>query len=145
MAHIVVLGAGLGGTIAAYQLRDQLGTEHEGSVVGKGETYSFVPSNPWVAVGWRDRASVEVDLVPVFRSRNITFHPQGTSRLHPAERRIEFPSRKYRRVMSIGLQAAHGFTRPRSDSKNTICTKCARALPSRFTSGWHFTHLEWKS
>ena len=89
MAKIVVLGAGLGGTITAYQLRDQLGTEHEVSVVGKGETFSFVPSNPWVAVGWRDRSSVEVDLVPVFRSHNITFHQQGASRLHPTERRIE--------------------------------------------------------
>jgi sulfide:quinone oxidoreductase len=89
MANIIVLGAGLGGTIAAYQLRDQLGTEHEVSVVGKGETFSFVPSNPWVAVGWRDRSSVEVDLVSVFRSHNINFHPQGASRLHPTERRIE--------------------------------------------------------
>ncbi|MBX4994621.1 sulfide:quinone oxidoreductase [Rhizobium binae] len=89
MAHVVVLGAGLGGTIAAFQLRDQLGAEHEVSVVGKGETFSFVPSNPWVAVGWRDRSSVEVNLRPVFQSRHIGFHSQGAARLHPCERRIE--------------------------------------------------------
>ena len=56
MAHVVVLGAGLGGTIMAYELRDELAKEHKVSVVNNGSHYSFVPSNPWVAVGWRDKA-----------------------------------------------------------------------------------------
>ena len=89
MAHVVVLGAGLGGTIMAYELRDLLGREHKVSVVNKGTRYSFVPSNPWVAVGWRDRDAVEVELGPVFEKRGIGFHPQGAKRLHPAEQRIE--------------------------------------------------------
>ncbi len=33
MAHVVILGAGLGGTIMAYELRDKLGKEHDISVV----------------------------------------------------------------------------------------------------------------
>jgi sulfide:quinone oxidoreductase len=89
MAHIVVLGAGLGGTIMAYELRDVLGKTHQITVVNKGSTYSFVPSNPWVAVGWRDRQSVEVDLVPAFAKREITLRPEGAKRLHPDENRIE--------------------------------------------------------
>ncbi len=89
MSHIVVLGAGLGGTIMAYELRDSLGPEHRISVINKGSRYSFVPSNPWVAVGWRDRHEVEIDLGPVFARRNIDFCPQGARRLDPAARRIE--------------------------------------------------------
>ena len=89
MAHVVVLGAGLGGTIMAYELREALGREHKVSVVNKGTHYSFVPSNPWVAVGWRDRESIEVDLRPVFDKHDIGFYPQGAKRLHPAEKRIE--------------------------------------------------------
>ncbi|MCQ2004935.1 NAD(P)/FAD-dependent oxidoreductase [Rhizobium sp. NRK18] len=89
MAHIVVLGAGLGGTIMAYELRDVLGKTHQITVVNKGSTYSFVPSNPWVAVGWRDRQSVEVDLVPAFARREIALRPEGAKRLHPEENRIE--------------------------------------------------------
>lgn len=89
MAHVVVLGAGLGGTIMAYELRDALGREHRVSVVSKGTKYSFVPSNPWVAVGWRDRDSIEVDLAPACRKRDIALHPQGAKRLHAAENRIE--------------------------------------------------------
>jgi len=89
LSHIVVLGAGLGGTIMAYELRDRLGTQHTVSVVNKGARYSFVPSNPWVAVGWRDRADVEIDLGPVFARRNIGFYPQGAKRLDPAAKRLE--------------------------------------------------------
>ena len=89
MANVVVLGAGLGGTIMAYELRDALGAAHGVSVINLGKDYSFVPSNPWVAVGWRDRAAVTIDLEPVFRKRGIGFHPQGAKRLNPVEKRIE--------------------------------------------------------
>ncbi|WP_176086818.1 FAD/NAD(P)-binding oxidoreductase [Martelella sp. HB161492] len=89
MAKIVVLGAGLGGTIMAYELRNKLGRSHDITVVNKGSVYSFVPSNPWVAVGWREREAVEVDLVPAFKKRNIALRPEGAAKLHPAENRIE--------------------------------------------------------
>ena len=36
MARIVVLGAGLGGMAAAYELRETLGKDHAISVVGLG-------------------------------------------------------------------------------------------------------------
>ena len=89
MAHVVVLGAGLGGTIMAYELRDALAPVHDVSVVTKGTQYSFVPSNPWVAVGWRQRKAVTVDLAPVMARRGIALYPQGALRLHPAEKNIE--------------------------------------------------------
>jgi sulfide:quinone oxidoreductase len=89
MVHVVVLGAGLGGTIMAYGLRDALRAPHQVSVVTKGSSYAFVPSNPWVAVGWRSQEAVTVNLEPVLRKRDIGLHPQGAKRLHPAEKRIE--------------------------------------------------------
>jgi sulfide:quinone oxidoreductase len=89
MAHIVVLGAGLGGTIMAYELRDALGRQHRISVVNKGSHYSFVPSNPWVAVGWRSREAIEVDLTKVFEKRGIELHPQGAAKVHPKEKHVE--------------------------------------------------------
>ena len=89
MAHIVVLGAGLGGVMMAYEMQDQLGQGDRLTVVTKGTSYSFVPSNPWVAVGWRDRDDIEVDLTPVMERRGITLRPEGAARLHPAENRVE--------------------------------------------------------
>jgi sulfide:quinone oxidoreductase len=51
-------------------------------VVSQGDTFHFVPSNPWVAVHWRKRDAIEVDLPPVFRKRGIGFSgwaPSGKS------------------------------------------------------------------
>ena len=55
MAHIVVLGAGTGGMPAAYELREELASAHRITVVNAVDYFQFVPSNPWVAVGWRER------------------------------------------------------------------------------------------
>ena len=38
-------------------------------VVSKGDTFHFTPSNPWVAVGWRQREMIEVDLTPACARR----------------------------------------------------------------------------
>ena len=54
MAEVVVLGAGLSGTIMAYELLPQLRRE-DMTVIGQDRRYHFVPSNPWVAIGWRQR------------------------------------------------------------------------------------------
>ncbi len=89
MAHIVVLGAGLGGAIMAYELREQVRKEDKVTVITKDPMYHFVPSNPWVAVGWRDRKEITVDLAPTMARKNIDFIPVAAKRLHPAENRVE--------------------------------------------------------
>ena len=55
MAHIVILGAGLGGMPMAYEMKEQLRPGDTVTVVGNGPNFHFVPSNPWVAVNWRKR------------------------------------------------------------------------------------------
>lgn len=89
MAHIVVLGAGLGGAIMAYEMKEMVGAAHDVTVVTKGTRYSFVPSNPWVAVGWRQREDIEADLVSAFSNRGIKLRPEGASRLDPSANSIE--------------------------------------------------------
>ena len=86
---IVVLGAGLGGAIAAFEIRDALGKAAEITVVNRGETFHFVPSNPWVAVRWRTRDAIEVQLPPVMQKRGIGYIPVGAAKLLPDENRIE--------------------------------------------------------
>ena len=46
MAHIVILGAGIGGMPAAYELRAALGRSHRITVVNAVDYFQFVPSNP---------------------------------------------------------------------------------------------------
>jgi sulfide:quinone oxidoreductase len=88
MAHVVVLGAGLGGSIMAYELREQLRKEDRITVVTKDPTYHFVPSNPWIAVGWRERKDITIDLGPVMKRKGIDFKPVAAEKLHPEENRI---------------------------------------------------------
>ncbi len=89
MAHIVVLGAGLGGAIMAYELKEQIRKEDRITVVTKDPTYHFVPSNPWIAVGWRKREEITVDLAPTMAKKDIAFIPVAAERLHPKENRIQ--------------------------------------------------------
>jgi sulfide:quinone oxidoreductase len=87
--RIVILGAGLGGTIAAFEVKDAVGDKAEVSVVSQGDTFHFVPSNPWVAVHWRKREAIEVKLPPVFKKRGVGFSPVGAKRVLPGENRLE--------------------------------------------------------
>jgi sulfide:quinone oxidoreductase len=89
MAHFVVLGAGLGGAIMAYELREAVRKEDTVTVVTKDAKYHFVPSNPWIAVGWRKREDITVDLAPVMKKKGIEFIPVAAERLHPDENRLQ--------------------------------------------------------
>ncbi len=89
MAEVVVLGAGLGGTILAYELTSVLRREDRLTVIGQGSRYHFVPSNPWVAVGWRKRADIEIDLSSTMQRKQIRLLPQGARRVVPEESRVE--------------------------------------------------------
>jgi sulfide:quinone oxidoreductase len=81
MAHVVVLGAGTGGMPAAYELRDTLGKEHQVTVINERAYFQFVPSNPWVAVGWRDRSSITFDIRPHLERRGINFIARRCDRI----------------------------------------------------------------
>ncbi len=89
MAHVVVLGAGLGGTIMAYEMKDHLRAGDTLTVVTRDPKYHFVPSNPWVGVGWRKPEDIEVDLGPIFAKKGITFKPVAAKRLDPEHNSLE--------------------------------------------------------
>lgn len=87
--RIVVVGAGLGGTIAAYEIRGAVKDRAEVMMIGDSETYSFIPSNPWVAVRWREPEAIQVHLPPIFAKKKIGFTAMGAKRVHAAEKRVE--------------------------------------------------------
>jgi len=89
MAHVVVLGAGLGGTIMAYEMKSKLKDGDRLTLISDTPTFHFVPSNPWVAVGWRERAAIEVDLAKVCEKRGIDFVPVAAKRVHPEKNVVE--------------------------------------------------------
>lgn len=85
MARVVVLGAGIGGTSMAFELRELLGEKIEIAVVSDSDYFHFVPSNPWVALGWRKPEAIKVHLPGVLGRLGIEFHGQGARQVVPGE------------------------------------------------------------
>lgn len=73
MAHIVIMGAGIGGMPAAFEMRDALPAEHRITVISTLDYFQFVPSNPWLAVGWRKRDEVVTKIAPLLERKGIGF------------------------------------------------------------------------
>ena len=81
MAHIVIMGAGIGGMPAAYEMREALPKEHRVTVVNSTDYFQFVPSNPWVAVGWRTREAVTLPIAPYLQRKGIAFIPKAVTQI----------------------------------------------------------------
>ena len=81
MAHVVILGAGTGGLPAAYDMRAALGPEHKITLIHAVDYFQFVPSNPWVAVGWRSRADVTFPIRPYVEKKGIDFIAQPVDKI----------------------------------------------------------------
>lgn len=89
MAHIVIIGAGLGGMTMAYDMRHHARKEDKITVISDRPTFHFVPSNPWVAVSWRKREEIELDAGTYLNRRNIDFMANGVKRVHPEQNQLE--------------------------------------------------------
>jgi len=88
MAHVVIIGASTGGLPAAYDIRHELGKKHDITVISNTDTFQFVPSNPWVAVGWRKPADTSFKLAPYLEKKGIKFIPVGAREIKPDENRV---------------------------------------------------------
>lgn len=88
MARIVVLGAGLGGVIAAFEARDRARREDEVIVINETDHYNFVPSNPWVMVGWREREEIAVDLIKPMQKKGCELVVGQADKVVPQEKTV---------------------------------------------------------
>ncbi len=88
MARIVILGAGTGGMPCAYEMREALGSEHSVTVINASDTFQFVPSNPWVGVGWRNADDTTFKIRPYLEKKGIEFIAGTATEIDPGENRI---------------------------------------------------------
>ncbi len=89
MAHIIIIGAGLGGMPMAYEMRELLRNGDRLTVVSNQSRFHFVPSNPWVAVDWRQRQDIELELAPLLSRKGIVLVQCGARRVHPERNQVE--------------------------------------------------------
>ncbi len=92
MAHIVILGAGIGGVPMAYDMKREKRREDRITVVSNNPYFQFTPSNPWAGVGWRKREDVTIDLAPVLKRQGIDFICDACVKVVPDENRLVLES-----------------------------------------------------
>ncbi|MFZ1796750.1 MAG: FAD/NAD(P)-binding oxidoreductase, partial [Dokdonella sp.] len=88
MAKILVLGAGLGGMAAAYEIRAALGKDHPITVVGESPQFNFTPSNPWLAIGWRKPADIRIEAAPALARHAIDFIHATAEKVLPTDNQV---------------------------------------------------------
>jgi sulfide:quinone oxidoreductase len=88
MAHITIVGAGVGGVPCAYELRKKLGKEHQVTLLGSSPYFEFTPSNPWIAVGWRDAEQTRVELSQPLKSKGVQWIPENVVAIDPSGKRL---------------------------------------------------------
>ena len=89
MAHIVILGAGIGGMSCAYEMREQLRPEDKVTVISDSPLFQFVPSNPWVGVNWRTKEDITIPIAPYFERKGINLIATPAQRVHPEKNQVE--------------------------------------------------------
>lgn len=94
MAHIVIIGAGTGGMPAAYEMKDAVGDAHEVTVINEKDYFQFVPSNPWVAVGWRKRKDITIPIEKYLQKKKINFICDRVETIDAAGNKLELAKGK---------------------------------------------------
>jgi len=89
VTDIVVLGAGIGGIPAAFELKQVVGSNAQITVVSNTPYFQFTPSNPWVGVGWRGRKDITVDMASILAKKGINFIASGAKKLNPKKNEIK--------------------------------------------------------
>lgn len=89
MAHIVIIGAGIGGMPTAYELKTKIGSNHQVTVVNAVDYFQFVPSNPWLGVGWSKREKITFPIRPYLEKKGINFIAQPVTRIDAEQNSLQ--------------------------------------------------------
>ena len=73
MAKIVVLGGSFGGLTAAFELKRLLGKTADITLLSDMDKFVFIPSLPWLAMGWRKAENITIPLKTILERKGITF------------------------------------------------------------------------
>jgi len=88
MAKILILGGGFGGVVTAERLAEQLGDEHQITLVSRSRQFVFYPALVRLAFENAEPADVSFDLRHTLLDRRINFVDAEVAYIDPVERNI---------------------------------------------------------
>jgi sulfide:quinone oxidoreductase len=88
MAKVLILGGGFGGVVAAERLAEQLGDEHQITVVSRNRQFIFYPALVRVAFGKCSPKDVSFDLRYTMLNRRVNFVEAEVAHIDPSERKV---------------------------------------------------------
>lgn len=86
MAKVLILGGGFGGVVAAERLAEQLGDEHQITLVSRSRQFVFYPALVRLAFGKCQPADVSFDLRHSLLNRKVNFIEAEVARIDPFDR-----------------------------------------------------------
>ncbi|MGQ9871842.1 NAD(P)/FAD-dependent oxidoreductase [Leptodesmis sp.] len=93
MARVVVIGAGLGGLPAAYELRHRLPRHHQVTLISNQPKFTFVPSLPWVGLGLRSLSRIQLELAKIVPQHGIELILEAVTAIDPQAKQITLQDR----------------------------------------------------
>lgn len=100
MAKIVVLGGSFGGLTSAFELKRLLGRKADITVVSDEDRFVFLPSLPWLIMGWRKPEDITLKSSDVLKPKNIAF-------VHDAAQHIDADASKV--VTTAGKEFSYDY------------------------------------
>jgi len=88
MIKIVILGGSFGGLTAALELKRLLGKKAEVTVVSAEDRFVFLPSLPWLIMGWRKPADITLKVAEILGPRGIKFVRAAALEVQPESRQV---------------------------------------------------------
>ena len=88
MAKVLVLGGGFGGVVAAERLAEQLGDDHQITLVSRSRHFVFYPALVKLAFGKCGTKDVSFDLRHAMLDRRVNFIEAEVARIDPSEQKV---------------------------------------------------------
>ncbi len=124
MATILVLGGGVGGLVAASELRQRLGREHRVVLVDRERQHLFAPSLLWLMVGLRKPEEITRDLASLER-KGIQFVQGEVQAIDPSRRTARVNGTSYGAdylIIALGAQSAPELVPGLSQAGYNLCS-----------------------
>jgi sulfide:quinone oxidoreductase len=96
MAKIAVLGGSFGGLTAALDLKRRLGEKTDITLFSDFDRFVFVPSLPWLSLGWRKAEDITLPLERILGRRGIEFRHEEATGVEADSSQVVTANGKYR-------------------------------------------------